>query len=144
MDRHASYDPHNIFARILSGEMACYKIYEDDDVLAFLDIMPLSDGHLLVIPKAAAMNLLDITPQALTQVTLAAQKLAKVAMTALNADAVQLVQRSGEAAGQEVFHFHLHVIPRYKEIALKERELAVDGALKATQEKLIAALNQLP
>lgn len=140
MDRHSNYDQNNIFARMLRGEMACYKVYEDDGVLAFLDIMPVSDGHLLVIPKADAMNLIDITPEALTNVTLASQKLAKVAMRALSADGVQIVQRSYEAAGQEVFHFHMHVIPRYKDTPLKERALAVDGALKALQEKLVAAL----
>lgn len=140
MDRHTSYDPNNIFARMLRGDMNCYKIYEDDGVLVFLDIMPTSDGHMLVIPKAEAMNMLDITPEALSNVAVATQKMARLAMRALDADGVQIIQRSFEAAGQEVFHFHMHVIPRYKDTPLKERELAVDSDLKRAQEKLVAAL----
>ena len=140
MDRHATYDKNNIFARMLRGEMACYKVYEDDDVFALLDIMPLSEGHTLVLPKEPAMNLMDISPETLSKLIVVTQMLAGKVMSAVEAEGVQIIQRSFEAAGQEVFHFHMHVIPRFKGEPLRERDLVPDQALKTIQSKIVAAV----
>ena len=107
-----SYDPNNIFAKILRGELPCHKVYEDDKVLAFLDIMPRAPGHTLVLPKAPARNLLDVEPGDLAAVSQVAQKIAKAAMTAFSADGITIQQFNEGAGGQVVFHLHVHVIPR--------------------------------
>jgi histidine triad (HIT) family protein len=107
-----AYDPNNIFAKILRGELPCYKVYEDDKALAFLDIMPRAAGHALVLPKAAARNLLDIAPNDLAHVAKVVQKVAKAAMTVFAADGVTVQQFNEGAGGQVVFHLHVHVIPR--------------------------------
>jgi hypothetical protein len=87
-----SYDPNNIFAKILRGELPCYKVYEDDKVLAFLDIMPRSPGHTLVLPKAPARNILDIGGEDLAHVMTTAQRVAKAAMKAFSADGITIQQ----------------------------------------------------
>ncbi|HEY4981734.1 MAG TPA: HIT family protein [Pseudolabrys sp.] len=107
-----SYDSNNIFAKILRGELPCYKVYEDDKALAFLDIMPRSPGHTLVLPKAPARNILDIGIADLAHVMAVAQKVAKGAMTAFEADGITIQQFNEGAGGQVVFHLHVHVIPR--------------------------------
>ena len=107
-----SYDSNNIFAKILRGELPCYKIYEDDKALAFLDIMPRMPGHALVLPKAPARNILDISADDLAHVMTVAQKVAKAAMTAVGADGITIQQFNEGAGGQVVFHLHVHVIPR--------------------------------
>ena len=107
-----SYDPQNIFAKILRGELPCHKVYEDDKVLAFLDIMPRAPGHTLVLPKAPARNLLDVKPDDLAHVARIAQKIAKAQMTAFAADGITIQQFNEGAGGQVVFHLHVHVIPR--------------------------------
>jgi histidine triad (HIT) family protein len=107
-----SYDPNNIFAKILRGELPCYKVYEDDKALAFLDIMPRAQGHTLVLPKAPARNLLDIGAGDLAHVAQVTQKIAKAAMTAFGADGITVQQFNEGAGGQVVFHLHVHVIPR--------------------------------
>src|SRR3954465_14043824 len=99
-----SYDTQNIFAKILRGELPCHKVYEDDKVFAFLDIMPRAPGHTLVLPKAAARNLLDVGDEDLAAVTKVAQKIAKAAVKALSADGVTLQQFNESAGGQVVFH----------------------------------------
>src|ERR1700752_3989378 len=99
-----AYDRNNIFAKILRGELPCYKVYEDDRVLAFLDIMPRAPGHTLVLPKAPARNILDIEPGDLTAVALAAQKVAKAAVKVFAADGVTVQQFNEGAGGQVVFH----------------------------------------
>jgi histidine triad (HIT) family protein len=114
-----SYDPQNIFAKILRGELPCHKVYEDDKVLAFLDIMPRAPGHTLVLPKAAARNLLDIEPGDLAAVALAGQKIAKAAMSVFNADGITVQQFNEGAGGQVVFHLHLHIIPRKAGLPMK-------------------------
>ena len=114
----AAYDPNNIFAKILRGEFPCYKVYEDDHVLAFLDIMPRTPGHTLVIPKAPARNILDIEPEDLAHVARGAQKIARAAMHAFQADGITLQQFSEAAGGQVVFHLHMHVMPRHDGVAL--------------------------
>jgi histidine triad (HIT) family protein len=114
-----AYDPNNVFAKILRGELPSYKIYEDDKALAFLDIMPRAPGHALVLPKAAARNILDVAPDDLAHVMQVAQKIAKVSVQVFGADGVTLQQFSESAGGQVVFHLHVHVIPRKEGIALK-------------------------
>jgi histidine triad (HIT) family protein len=114
-----AYDTNNIFAKILRGELPCYKVYEDDKSLAFLDIMPRAPGHALVLPKAAARNILDVAPDDLAHVMKVAQKIAKVSVDVFGADGVTLQQFSESAGGQVVFHLHVHVIPRKEGIALK-------------------------
>jgi histidine triad (HIT) family protein len=109
-----TYDPDNIFAKILRGEIPCFKVYEDEAVLSFMDIMPRSPGHLLVIPKAPARNLLDIEPDDLAALIRRVQKIAIAAKAALGADGITLQQFSETAGGQEVFHIHFHILPRWE------------------------------
>src|SRR5205085_4627194 len=114
----AAYDPDNIFAKILRGEFPCYKVYENDHVLAFLDIMPRSPGHTLVIPKAPARNILDISADDYAHVARAAHKIAGAAMKAFQADGITVQQFNEAAGGQVVFHLHVHVMPRHNGVAL--------------------------
>jgi histidine triad (HIT) family protein len=114
-----AYDPNNIFAKILRGELPCYKVYEDDKALAFLDIMPRMPGHTLVLPKTAARNILDVAPGDLAHVMTVAQKVAKAAMTVFGADGITLQQFNEGAGGQVVFHLHVHVIPRKQGLPMK-------------------------
>ena len=137
-----AYDPNNIFAKILRGELPCYKIYEDDKALAFLDIMPRASGHALVLPKAPARNILDASPDDLAHVMEVAQKIAKVSVDVFGADGVTLQQFSEPAGGQVVFHLHVHVIPRKAGVALKPPASVkeVPEVLKEQAAKLAAAL----
>jgi histidine triad (HIT) family protein len=114
-----AYDPNNIFAKIIRGELPCHKVYEDDRVLAFMDIMPRAPGHTLVLPKAPARNILDIEPADLSAVALAAQKIAKAAVKVFGADGVTVQQFNEGAGGQVVFHLHLHIIPRKAGVPMK-------------------------
>lgn len=114
-----AYDPNNIFAKILRGELPCYKVYEDDKTLAFLDIMPRSPGHALVLPKAPARNILDVSPDDLAHVIKIAQKIAKASVEVFGADGVTVQQFNESAGGQVVFHLHVHVIPRQHGVAMK-------------------------
>jgi len=137
-----SYDPNNLFAKILRGELPAYKVYEDDKALAFLDIMPRAPGHALVLPKAPVRNILDVDPADLAHVMQVAQKIAKAAMTAFAADGVTLQQFNEGAGGQVVFHLHVHVIPRHTGVALKAPASFKEqpDALAQHAEKLKAAL----
>jgi len=108
----ANYDPNNIFAKILRGELPAYKVLEDDKVLAFLDIMPRATGHTLVVPKNAARTIVDIAPEDLTDVMKATQRIARAAMKAFAADGITIQQFNEPAGGQVVFHLHVHIIPR--------------------------------
>jgi histidine triad (HIT) family protein len=114
-----AYDPNNIFAKIIRGELPCHKVYEDDRVIAFLDIMPRAPGHTLVLPKAPARNILDIAPEDLSAVALAAQRVAKAAVKVFGADGVTVQQFNEGAGGQVVFHLHLHIIPRKAGVPMK-------------------------
>ena len=114
-----AYDPNNIFAKILRGELPCYKVYEDDKAFAFLDIMPRSPGHTLVLPKAPARNILDVGASDLSHVMMVAQKIAKAAIKAFSADGITIQQFNEGAGGQVVFHLHVHVIPRRSGAAIK-------------------------
>jgi histidine triad (HIT) family protein len=137
-----AYDQSNIFAKILRGEIPCYKVYEDDKSLAFLDIMPRAPGHVLVIPKAPARNILDIAPDDLAHVMKIAQRVAKVSVDVFGADGVTLQQFSESAGGQVVFHLHVHVIPRKEGIALKPPASVKEApdVLKEQAARLTAAL----
>ena len=137
-----AYDPNNIFAKILRGELPCHKVYEDAKVLAFLDIMPRAPGHALVLPKAPARNILDIAPDDLAEVMKAAQKIAKVSVEMFGADGVTVQQFNEPAGGQVVFHLHVHVIPRKEGIALKPPASVKEdpAVLKEQAAKLAAAL----
>ncbi|MDO8530198.1 MAG: HIT family protein [bacterium] len=103
-----------IFCKISKGEMPCFKIFEDENTLAFLDIKPFSKGHCLVIPKKHFENVFDITEDALQKVSVVAKKLSEKIKNTLQADGIRLSQSNGKTAGQEVMHFHLHIIPRYE------------------------------
>ncbi len=137
-----AYDPQNPFAKILRGEFPCYKVYEDDQTLAFLDIMPRCPGHSLVIPKRAARNILDISPDDLAHVTRVAQKIAKASMTAFDAQGITVQQFSEAAGGQVVFHLHMHVMPRHDGVALLPPASRKEDAkvLEANAATLAAAL----
>ncbi|MDV3250606.1 HIT family protein [Devosia sp. BK] len=113
-----TYDPTNIFAKILKGELPCHKVYEDDTALVMLDIFPQSKGHTLVIPKAPSRNLLDADPAALSAVMPLVQRVAKALQTVTKADGIRLAQFNEAPAGQTVFHLHFHLIPAYEGTAL--------------------------
>ncbi len=115
----SAYDPNNIFAKILRGELPCHKVYEDETTLAFMDIMPRSDGHTLVIPKTPARNILDIAPAILSDLIVKTQRVAIAAKTAMKADGLTLQQFTESAGGQVVFHIHIHVLPRWEGVALR-------------------------
>ncbi len=138
----AAYDPNNIFAKILRGELPCYKVYEDEKALAFLDIMPRAPGHTLVLPKSAARNIFDVSPDDLAHVAKVAQKVAKAAKTAFGADGVTIQQFNEGAGGQVVFHLHVHVIPRKEGVAMKPpaSEKEKPDVLSDQALKLAAAL----
>jgi histidine triad (HIT) family protein len=114
-----SYDPGNIFAKILRGELPAHKVFEDDRVFAFLDIMPRAPGHTLIIPKVPARTILDIAPDDLSYLMKATQKIARAAATVFAADGLTIQQFNEPAGGQVVFHLHVHVIPRKIGVALK-------------------------
>ena len=137
-----AYDSSNPFAKILRGEFPCHKVYEDDHVLAFLDIMPRSPGHTLVIPKAPARNILDIKEDDFVHVARAARKIAHAAMTAFKADGITVQQFNESAGGQVVFHLHVHVMPRHHGVALLPPASRKEDpkVLEAHAAKLAAAL----
>ena len=103
-----------VFCKIIAGEIPSFKLYEDEGVFVFLDIHPASKGHTLVIPKQHAENIFDITEESLKNVTAAGKHFSEKLQKALKADGIRLAPSNGKAAGQEVMHFHLHVIPRYE------------------------------
>ncbi len=114
-----SYDPNNIFAKILRGELPSHKVYEDDKAVAFLDIMPRAPGHTLVLPKSPVRNLLDVSPEDLAHVMKVAQKIARASMQVFGAQGVTVQQFNEGAGGQVVFHLHVHVIPRQDGVPMK-------------------------
>ena len=137
-----AYDSNNIFAKILRGEFPCYKVYEDGHVLAFLDIMPRSPGHTLVIPKAPARNILDVNLDDYLHVARATHRIAAAAKKAFDADGITVQQFNEAAGGQVVFHLHVHVMPRKDGIALLPPASRKEDAkvLEDNTAKLIAAL----
>jgi histidine triad (HIT) family protein len=140
-----AYDTQNPFAKILRGEFPCQRVFEDDHVLAFLDIMPRVSGHTLVIPKAPARNILDISADDFAHVARAAQRIARAAMTAFKADGITVQQFNETAGGQMVFHLHMHVMPRHNGVALlpPASHRQTTEVLEADAAKLIAALKEI-
>jgi histidine triad (HIT) family protein len=138
-----SYDPSNVFARILRGEIPAHKVFEDERTLAFMDVMPQVDGHVLVIPKYAAENIFDLPPEWLPPVILTTQRVARAVKKAFDAPGVMIAQLNGRGAGQSVFHVHFHVIPRQDGIDLRlhAREMADHQLLAAHAERIRAALD---
>lgn len=114
-----SYDDQNIFAKILRDEIPSTRVYEDADTLCFMDIFPRADGHCLVIPRTACRNLLDASADQLASVMATTQKVAKAAMSALGADGVTVQQFNEAPGGQEVFHLHFHILPRWEGVSLR-------------------------
>jgi histidine triad (HIT) family protein len=137
-----TYDPQNIFAKILRGEFSSHKVFEDDDVLAVMDVFPQSRGHTLVIPKAPSRNLLDADPAVLSAVMPKVQKVARAVMKATQADGLRLAQFNEAAAGQTVFHLHFHIIPVYEGIPLGQHGggKADDGELAVLATEIAAAI----
>lgn len=136
------YDENNPFAMILRGDLPAHKVYEDDHSFAFMDIMPRTDGHCLVIPKAPSRNLLDADPETLAQVIKTVQKVARAAKAAFNADGLSIDQFNESPAGQTVFHLHFHILPRYEGVALRPHagEVADHALLAERAAALRAAL----
>ncbi len=133
-----AYDSTNIFAKIIRGEIPCHKVFEDENTLAFMDVMPQADGHVLVVPKAPSRNLLDADPQALAAAIQVVQRVAKAVQRAFKADGIMLVQYNEASAGQTVFHLHFHIIPRFEGITLKGHGGPMaDQTLLATQSEMI-------
>jgi histidine triad (HIT) family protein len=137
-----AYDPNNIFAKILRGEMPCYKVFEDDVALAFMDIMPRGDGHVLVIPKVAARGLLDMPPEALGPYMQRVQRVAAAVKTGMNAEGLTIQQFNESAGGQVVFHIHMHILPRWDGVPVRPHSGAMEKpeVLTANAEKIRAAL----
>jgi len=140
-----SYDSENIFAKIIRGEAPAYKVYEDDDTLAFMDLMPQAEGHTLVIPKSPAVDLIDIEPISLGKTISTTQHIAKAVKQAFNADGIMIAQLSGRAAGQSVFHLHFHILPRHGGIDFQVHAQTVAPAeqLEANAERVRKALVEL-
>ena len=137
-----TYNPDNIFAKILRGEIPSHKIFEDEATLAFLDVMPQAEGHTLVIPKEPAENILDLSASAAAHLVQTTQKIARAVKSAMGAPGLMIVQLNGSEAGQTVFHIHFHVIPRWSGLDLKfHARGAADGSvLKAQADKIRTAL----
>ena len=138
----ANYDPNNVFAKILRGEIPSHKIYEDDHALAFMDVMPQCEGHCLVVPKAPSRGLLDADPQTLSHVMAVVQKVARAAVKAFRADGFQIRQYNEAAGGQTVFHLHFHILPMKEGTSIKPHSgsMADSADLKRQAEMIRAAL----
>jgi histidine triad (HIT) family protein len=136
------YDDQNVFGKILRGELPCHKIYEDDDTLGFMDVMPRCDGHCLVIPKKPSRNLLDIAPNDLAKVMTATQIVMRAVKKAFVADGITIQQFNEAAAGQEVFHTHIHILPRFDGVRLGHHttEMADNDELAKHAKMIIACL----
>ena len=128
-----TYDPANIFAKILAGEIPAHKVYEDDIALVMMDIFPQARGHVLVIPKAASRNLLDAEPSTLAAIMPLIQRVAIALKATTKADGIRLMQFNEAPAGQTVFHLHFHLIPAYE-----DQEMASHGTGKAEDAELAA------
>ena len=144
MSLNGDYDGGNIFAKILRGEAPCVKIYEDDEVLAFMDIFPQSQGHCLVVPKnTTARNITDFPPERLGALFIAAQKLTKAVIKALNPDGVIVQQFNGGPSGQTIFHLHVHIVPKYDNLPLQRHHAGKPADMEVLREqaaKIAAAL----
>lgn len=138
------YDSTNIFARILRGELPAHRVFEDNYTVAFMDLMPQGTGHTLVLPKAPSRNLLDAEPATFAPLFSTVQKVAKAAKKAFDADGITIIQFNEPAAGQTVYHLHVHVIPRFDGVPLKPHtgQMEATEVLAANAEKIKAVLAQ--
>ena len=145
MTLNAPYDPDNIFARILRGEIPSVKVWEDDHILAFMDVFPQSEGHVLIVSKTStARTLLDIEPEALARLIEATRRTARAVVKALAPEGFQIMQLNGEAGGQTVFHLHFHIIPRWSGRRMKghgHAPMAEPAALRALADRIAAVLD---
>ncbi|MGO4331565.1 HIT family protein [Cupriavidus sp. 2TAF22] len=139
-----TYDPNNIFARILRGELPCNKVYEDADTIAFMDIMPQSDGHTLVVTKEPAAEIFDLSEAAAGAAIRTTQRIARAVRAAFNPDGISIGQFNGAAAGQTVPHVHFHIVPRYADRALRGHgtDMQDPEILEQHAERIIAALRE--
>ena len=137
-----AYDTNNIFAKILRGEMPATKVYEDELALAFMDIMPRADGHVLVIPKVPARGILDMPGEALGPYMERVQKVAAAVKAGMGADGLTLQQFNETSGGQVVFHIHFHVLPRWEGVVLKPHtgQMEKPEVLAAHAAKIRAAM----
>lgn len=137
-----SYDDTNIFAKLLRGEIPSHRVYEDDAVIAFMDVMPQGKGHTLVVPRAPSRNLLDADAATLAPLFSVVQKVAQAVKKAFSADGVTIMQFNEPASGQTVYHLHVHVIPRFDGIPLKPHsgEMEKPDVLAENAEKIRTAL----
>jgi len=144
MSLDGTYEPDNIFARIIRGEIPAAKIFEDDEVLAFMDAFPQTKGHCLVVSKTSkARNLLDVEPEVLSTLTAAVQKLTRAVRAALNPDGIVVTQFNGAPAGQTIFHLHFHIIPRWEGVPVGRHAsggMADMGELNALAQQISAKL----
>ena len=136
------YDPNNIFAKILRGDIPCHKVYEDEATLVFMDVMPQAAGHALVVPKNPSRNLLDADGATLASLLPVVQKIAVAAKKAFAADGIQIIQYNEAAGGQSVFHLHFHVIPRHEGTGLRAHagQMEKPDVLAANAAKIRDAL----
>ena len=138
-----AYDSNNLFGRMARGEVPAYKVFEDDNVLAIMDIFPQSKGHVLVIPKAGSRNLLDADPKTLSTAMPYVQRIARAVQAAMQPDGIRLMQFNEAPAGQSVFHLHFHIVPIYEGVAVGRHGgggQADDSELAALAEQIAAAI----
>lgn len=137
-----AYDNNNVFAKILRGEIPCVKVFEDETCLAFMDVMPQADGHVLVIPKEPAENILELSTDGAAALMTVTQKVAKAVKKGLNAPGIMLAMLNGAPAGQSVFHVHFHVIPRSAgvDLGLHARAMVDPKSLETIAAKIRSAL----
>lgn len=143
MSLDGTYEPDNIFAKIVRGEIPAAKIFEDDEVVAFMDAFPQAKGHCLVISKTSqARNLLDVEPEVLSAMTAAVQKLTRAVRAALKPDGIVVTQFNGAPAGQTIFHLHFHIIPRWEGVPVGRHGegMADAGELKELAQQIASAL----
>ncbi len=147
MTLKAAYDTDNIFARILRGEIPSVRIWEDDHVLAFMDVFPQSEGHVLLISKTStARNLLEVEADTLARLAEATRRTARAVDRALNPEGFQIMQLNGDAGGQTVFHLHVHIIPRWSDRPMKghgHAPMADTETLRGLADRIAAALDQV-
>ena len=145
MSLTGTYEPDNIFAKILRGDIPCVKVWEDARVMAFMDVFPQSEGHVLVISKvSAARNLLEVEPEVMAELAEAVRRTARAVTKALGPDGVSVMQFNGDAGGQTVFHLHFHVVPRWADRPMKghgHAPMAETEALRALADRIAGAMD---
>lgn len=111
VNQQVAYDDNNVFAKMLNGDIPCHKVYEDDKTLAFMDIMPQAEGHVLVIPKQKSVDLADLEPDYAAAVLMTCKKIMQAQRQVFEREGIIQMQLNGAQAGQTVFHYHVHLIP---------------------------------